>query len=310
MKKRVLAAGMALGMVLGLNGQALAAGEDRLVGVKEYVDGALDVEYTFTYEDGGALPRLGRKNVLGDHSYVMFEGTDREYVRDGMPSLDWTWAYDGAGRMTEHTETYPSGSTYIDRWVYDGDGPLVRRERESPEGAGLPLLTTVTCAYDEAGRLRAETWDDDGAADMVSEYMYAKDGSLTAQNNFSLTGSEPLDDDGRPIHSKGAVSQTAYDYGQDGRVCRELSVVDGMLWSETILTYADDPVFSVQYGQEHNYMNDEDSACCNFILRDAADKNVLSFSLPGTPELTYDGEGRLVKAETEERSMEFVYEAR
>lgn len=308
MRRQVLCAALALCLAASAGAPALADGErSRLAGVNEYLNGKLDVEYIFTYEQGEALPTAGRKNVLGEHTVVMFEGSSMEYERDTLPSLDWTYAYDGAGRLTEFTETYPSGNTYISRWVYGDDGRLVRRERERPEGAGLPLQTTVAYTYDEAGRLCTETSADDGAANLATEYMYGKDGLLTAQNTFSLTGSEPLDENGQPIHGKGAVSQTVCDYDGDGRVVRELSVVDGMLWSETYYTYEDDPVFTVRYSREYNYMNDEDDTACLFTVRDTAGESVLSFAMSGTPELTRDGTGRLVRAETEGGCLEFIW---
>ena len=314
MRKRILCAALAACLALAASVPALAEAEEktpRLAGVKLYVDGELDVEYTYTY-DGGSLPAAGRQTVLGDHTYVMFEGTDRETVRDGMPSLDWTWDYDETGRVTtEHTETYPSGNTYVTRWVYDKDGRLLRLERESPEGSGLAVLSSVeSYTYGEDGRLLYVASSEDGVVDFTSEYTYASDGSFSTQNNFFVTelDGKRLDDTGRPFHDKGAVSQTVYDYGGDGQVCRALSIVDGMLWSETAYTYEEDAVFTIQRALEHGYMNEGDTASCAFFLNDAAGKAVLSFSLPGEPVLERDEAGRLVKAETENRYMEFIYE--
>ena len=314
MRKRVLCAALAAWLALAAGVPALAAAEEetpRLAGVKLYVDGELDVEYTYTY-DGGSLPVAGQRQVLGDHSYVVFEGSDREYVRDGMPDLEWTWEYDETGRVTtEHTETYPSGNTYISRLIYDEDGRLLRLERENPEGAGLSTLLSVeSYTYGEDGRLSFVASSEDGVVDFTSEYTYASDGSFSTRNNYFVTelDGKRLDDTGRPFHDKGAVSQTVYDYGGDGQVCRALSIVDGMLWSETTYTYEDDPAFTVQRALERGYMNEGETASCTFFLNDAAGQTVLSFSLPGEPILERDGAGRLVRAEAGQRYMEFLWE--
>ena len=312
MRKRVLCAALAACLALALTVPALADGDTpRLTGVKLYVDGALDVEYSYTYEDGGSLPVSGRRTAPGDHTYVMFEGTDREYVHDGMPSLDWTWGYDESGRVvTEHTETYPSGNTYVTRWVYDEAGRLLRLERDDPEGSGLSVLSTVeSYTYDDAGRLSFVSSAEDGVVTYSSEYAYASDGSFSTQTNYFVTelDGKRLDETGRSFHDKGAVSQTVYDYDEAGQVRRETSIVDGMLWSETAYTYEADPLFTIQRALEHGYMNEGNTASCTFSLCDAAGKTVLSFSLPGTPMLTRDGTGRLIRAEEENRYMEFLY---
>lgn len=305
MRKRVLCAALAACMMLGV--PALTSEAPRLTGVKLYVDGALAVEYSYTYENG-ALPTAGRMVPYMQTSQL--EGT--QFVQRVPPATDLAYAFDEAGRMVcAESCVEESGSTYVTRWVYDEAGRLVRLERENPEGSGLSVLSGVeSYTYDGDGRLLFDASAEDGVVTYASEYAYASDGSFSTRTNYFVTelDGRRLDETGRPFHDKGAVSQTVYDYDEAGQVRRETSIVDGMLWSETAYTYEEDPLFTIQRALEHGYMNEGDAASCTFSLRDAAGKTVLSFSLPGEPELTRDSAGRLIRAETEGRCMEFSYE--
>lgn len=305
MTKRVLCAALAACMMLGV--PALASEAPRLTGVKLYVDGELAVEYSYTY-DGGALPAAGR--MVPYTEVPRLEGT--QLTQRVPPATDMTYAYDETGRLVREDSIFEeSGNAYVTRWVYDEDGRLLRLERENPEGSGLAVLSSVeSYTYDDAGRLSFDASSEDGVVTYSSEYAYASDGSFSARTNYFVTDldGQRLDETGRPFHNKGAVSQTVYDYDEAGQPRREISIVDGMLWSETAYTYEDDALFTIQRALERGYMNEGDTASCTFSLCDAAGKTVLSFSLPGEPELTRDSAGRLIKAEAEDRYMEFIYE--
>ena len=301
MKRYMLSAAAALCLAALLSTSAWAEDGPRLTAAREYADGALDVEYDFLYEDGQSLPCKGRKNVWGDHTIVLYEGSSQERTIDGMPSLQWTYAYDGAGRLTEETETWPSGNVYIARKMYGESGLLTREEWVSPETGTSGMDYT----YDREGRLVKSAADDNGVVGNVYEYDCDEAGRITAQRFYSVTD---WDGEGQPAAIwPEPVNETHYVYDDAGRVVTETFLYDGELDTETAYTYVDDPCFVIRCGEERDYFNDKNESLCEFFVNDSAGKAVLYFSIPGEPELTRDEAGRLVRAETEDRVLEFVY---
>ncbi len=88
----------------------------------------------------------------------------------------------------------------------------------------------------------------------------------------------------------------------------ETFLYDGELDTETAYTYVDDPCFVIRCAEKRDYTNNADESLCEFFVNDSAGEAVLYFSMPGEPVLTRDETGRLVRAETGDRMLEFIYE--
>lgn len=301
MKRYMLSAMAALCLAALLGTSAWAEDGPRLTAAREYADGALDVEYDFLYKEGQSLPYKGRKNVWGDHTIVLYEGSSQEKTIDGMPSLQWAYAYDEAGRLTEETETWPSGNAYIARKVYDESGLLTREEWVSPETG----TSGADYTYDGAGRLVKSAADDDGVVGDVYEYDCDDDGRITARRFYSVTD---WDGEGQPASIwPTPVTETRYVYDDAGRVVTETFLYDGELDTETAYTYVDDPCFVIRCAEKRDYTNNADESLCEVFVNDNAGEAVLYFSLSGEPALTRDEAGRLIRAETGDRALEFAY---
>ena len=304
MKKHIIAAALALFIVLALGAPALGADRPRLMAVREYVDGALYAAHAFAYEDGQALPAKRRAHWLNEQTTEMGGQT----VRLTPPDTEWTYTYDEAGRLTCSDSAFsPSWNHSVFRWEYDEEGCLVRDIWQSsvvPGGDG----SLTQYSYNGEGRcVRSTDEDKDGVVRYVSEYDSDEAGRITAYRFYSVTD---WDEAGQPASLwPTPVNETRYTYDEVGRVAAETFLYNGELDRETAYTYVDDPCFVIRYGEGHDYANDVDEAACDFIVNDAAGKTVLSFSLPGAPALTRDDAGRLIRAETEERTLEFVYDA-
>ena len=303
MKKRIIAAALALFIVLALGAPALGEGQARLTAVNVYVDGTLVVEYAYTYEDGQSLPAKGRAHWLNEQTMELAGQT----VRRTPPDTEWTYTYDEAGRLTCSDSAFsPSGNHSVFRWEYDEAGRLVRDIWQSsavPGGDG----SLTRYSYDGEGwRVRSENEDKYGIVRYVTEYDCDRAGQIAAYRLYSVTD---WDEAGEPAALwPTPVNETRYAYDGAGRVAAETFLYDGELVTETAYTYADDPYFVIRYAEERDYMNDRDESNCGFFVNDAAGAVVLGFSMPGAPTLIRDDVGRLVRAEAEGRAMEFFYD--
>lgn len=298
MKKRILSAALALCMVPALTVPALGDGQTRLTGVNVYVDGELAIQYTYTYEDG-PLPVAGR----------MHELLERTMVRNGQvleavpPDTVYTYAYDSAGRLVRHETSIDdgSGSTGAHFWEYDDDGRLLRDGWTSDmasDGGGSSYI------YDEAGRLiRSMDEDGYGIIRYVCEYDHDEAGRVTSHRLYDVMD---WDETGEPtLWEDYLVSEMRFAYDEAGRTVYQADYYNGGLDQESYYTYGQDPYFTLRYGEIHDYMNDEVRSEFTVIPNDGG---ALSFTMPGTPELTRDDAGRLVQAKTQNRYMEFIYE--
>ncbi len=299
MGKRVLSAGLALCMVLALAAPALGEGKTRLTGVDMYVDGELAIQYTYTYGDG-PLPAGGRMHELAERPLFR----DGRYAEAVPPDTVYAYAYDRGGRMVRQETVIDdgTGSAGTTCWEYDADGRLQRDEWTSGmanSGGGTGYV------YDGDGRLvRSVEEDEYGIGRYVDEYDWDEAGRVTACRVNFVTD---WDEAGEPIEWN-PVSESRYTYDESGRVVGERGFYDGAPDHETAYTYGEDRCFVVRYGKTQDYVNGTDESFCDFLLNDAAGKTVLCFSLPGTPTLVRDGEGRVVRAEAENRALEFSYE--
>ena len=301
MKKHIIAVALSLCMLLPLTVPALADGNVRLVGVNLYVDGQLEVEYTYDY-DNGALPVSGRMHQLNIQTIEV----GGQIFHLSQPDTEWVYIYDDQGRLICSESTImESGNAHIYRWAYDEDGRLVRDEWEYTadryEGSGTNYI------YDEAGHLVMDTSEDGyGIIQYVDEYDCDEEGCVTSRRLYFVTD---WDDVGEPtVWGPEPVSEDQYAYDEDGRIAGMVRLYGGDIMEEIAYAYEDDPYFTVQYCDTHDYLNDTEGSSVSFIIRDAADRDVLTFSLPGAPELTRDEAGYIVKAESENRVMEFIYE--
>lgn len=301
MKKRILSAALALCMVLALGVPVLADGETRLTGVNVYVDGELAIQYTYTYEDG-PLPAAGRMHQLTERTMVR----NGQVVEEVPPDTVYTYAYDEAGRMVRYEAVIDdgTGNTGAHRWEYDADGRLLREEWTSDmanDGGGSSYI------YDEAGRLTG-SMDEDGYGIIryVCEYDHDGAGRVSAHRLYNVMD---WDETGEPtVWEDYLISETRFGYDEAGRTVYQADYYNGGLDQESYYTYGEDPYFTLRYGEIHDYMNSEVRNEFTVILNDGADSGALSFTMPGTPELTRDDAGRLVQAKTQNRCMEFIYE--
>ena len=297
MKRRILSTALALGLVLGLGAPVLAAGETRLTGVSVYVDGELAIQYTYTYEDG-PLPAVGRMHELTERTMVR----NGQVVEEVPPDTVYTYAYDGADRLVRYEASIDDGTGYSTThlWEYGEDGQLLRDSwtiDRANDGGGSNYI------YDEAGRL-IRSMDEDmyGIVRSVCEYDCDEAGRVTSDRLYDVMD---WDETGEPtVWEPYLVSEMRFAYDEAGRTVYQANYYNGRLDQESYYTYEDDPYFTLRYGEIHDYMNNE---IRNEFMVTPYDGRALSFTMPGTPKLTRDGAGRLIKAETENRYMEFSY---
>ena len=298
MKKRIIAAALAVCMVLALGTSALGAEQPRLTGVNVYVDGELAIQYTYTYEEG-PLPAAGRMHPL----------TERTMVRNGQvletvpPDTVYAYAYDDAGRMVLYEASVDdgSGSTSTHTREYGEDGRLLRdiwTSDMASAGGGSSYI------YDGAGRLiRSMDEDEYGIVRYVTEYDCDEAGRVTSHRLYDVTD---WDEAGEPtVWGPDPVSEVRCGYDEAGRMNYQMDLYNGMVSGETFYTYGEDPYFTLRYGEIHDYMNNEVK---NEFTVIPSDDGPLTFTMPGTPELTRDDAGRLIRAETGDRVMEFTWE--
>ena len=300
MKRHIISAALALCLVLVLCVPALGAGEVHLTGVNVYVDGELALQYTYTYEDG-PLPAAGRMRQL----------TERTMVKNGQvleavpPDTVYTYAYDDEGRMVRYEAVVDdgTGSATTRLWEYGGDGRLLRdgwTSDRASDGSGSEYI------YDGDGHLvRSMDADGYGIVRYVCEYDCDEAGRVSAHRLYDVMD---WDETGEPtVWGPDILSETRFRYDEAGRTVYQADFYDGSLIRESYYTYGDDPCFTLRYGEIHDYQANavEDEFYC--ILRDRAGRDALSFTMPGTPKLTRDAAGRLARAETEDRVMEFLY---
>ncbi len=302
MKRYMLSTIAALCLAALLSTTAWAEDRPRLTGAREYVDGELYAEYTFAYEDGQSLPYKGRAHWLNEQTMELSGQT----IRLTPPDTEWTHTYDEAGRLVcSDTAFLSSGNHSIFRWEYDEEGRLVRDTWQSSAVPGGDSSRTRYSYDGEGRRVCSVDEDKDGVVRYVSEYECDEAGRIAADRFYSVTD---WDEAGQPASIwPTPVNETHYVYDDAGRVVKETFLYDGELYTETAYTYVDDPCFVIRCAEERDYANDVDESSCGFFVNDAAGGVVLSFSMPGAPALTRDGAGRLVRAETEERVLEFVY---
>ncbi len=298
MKRRILSTVLALGMVLALCAPALAAGETRLTGVNVYVDGELAIQYTYTYEDG-PLPATGRMHLLTERTMVR----DGQVVEEVPPDTLYAYAYDDAGRLVRYVASIDDGTGYSTThlWEYGEDGRLLRDSWTSDranDGAGSNYI------YDEAGHLvRSMDEDEYGIVRSVCEYDCDEAGRVTSDRLYDVMD---WDETGEPtVWEPYLVSEMRFAYDDAGRTVYQANYYNGGLDMESYYTYEDDAYSTLRYEEIHDYMNSEVRSEFTVIPNDG---EALSFTMPGTPELTRDGAGRLIKAETADRCMEFIYE--
>lgn len=296
MKRRILSA--ALGLVLALGAPVLAAGETRLTGVNVYVDGQLAIQYTYTYEDGH-LPAAGRMHELMERTMLRNGQVLEEVPSDTV----YAYAYDDEGRLVRYEVSIEDGTGYAIAyiWKYGEDGQLLRdrwTSDRSNDGGGSNYI------YDEAGQL-IRSMDEDmyGIIRYVDEYDHDEAGRVTSDRLYDVMD---WDETGEPtVWENSLISEVRYDYDEAGRLRYQADYYNGGLDMESYYTYEDDPYSTLRYGEIHDYMNSE--VRTEFTVIPNGSK-ALSFTMPGTPELTRDAAGRLIKAETPDRYMEFIYE--
>ncbi len=298
MKKRIIAVALALFIVLALGASALGAEQPRLTGVNVYVDGELAIQYTYTYEDG-PLPTAGRMHML----------TERTMVRNGQvleavpPDTVYAYAYDAAGRLVRYEASVDdgSGSTSAHTREYGEDGRLLRDTWTSDMASGGSGSSYI---YDEAGRLiRSMDEDEYGIVRYVTEYDCDEAGRVISHRLYDVMD---WDEAGEPtVWGPDPVSEVRCGYDDAGRMNYQMDLYNGMVNGETFYTYGEDSYFTLRYGEIHDYMNSEVK---NEFTVIPSDDGPLTFTMPGTPELTRDEAGRLIRAETEDRVMAFVWD--
>lgn len=146
---------------------------------------------------------------------------------DGDLMVD-SYAYDDAGRMTEHTEYENVQKVAHESWLYDDAGNMLE-ERRTGEYEGEPWFSYTTCVYDADGKLTEKS---ESGSDLINDwdhrivYTYDEEGR---QIQWQIVDSD---------EAGVGVTDTYDDAGHlTGRV--ERSYVDGWSTTEWSFTYDD-----------------------------------------------------------------------
>ena len=336
MKKRMLAALLALCLALSLGTAALAAEEPETTPEPEYrlvkVTSAYgyawldDIEETsadLTYGHGGCLPTEVLVELLSSGGQVKIMAVYDEAGRltsvqesvplgVGVPDLGGsaTYVYDERGDLVE---TAGDGGCYEYEYTYDEDGNCIQEKRTGTDGALCEIAEMTEYIYDEAGnRARAErTYDYDYSVsplEDVMEYIHDEDGSLRDDcTSYTSVIEYTYDEAGNCIReeetgtrSDGTAFTRTTDrtYGEDGRITTTIKTDKK---EEASTSYAM-PLLSASWTVCTEYASDgpyTSSSIFSVSIKDSAGENAVSFSCfcNGEPTLTYDDNGYLIKAD-------------
>lgn len=295
MKKRILSAALALCLTGLLGAPAWGEGaRPRLTEATLSVDGQAALRYTCVYEKDGAGPIAVRMEPLGGQA--------------GVPATVFTYGYDGQGRLTEERSVLEGEEADAVRsmtYTYDEAGRLVREQWHSDVLAGGDGAVT-DYVYDQDGRLvRAAEADRYGIVRYMREYDCDQAGRVTADRLYHVMD---WDEAGEPtLWQPYPVNERRYTYDQDGRVTSDALCTGGAPDTETAYAYGEDPLFTLRWGEERDYLNGGEERFCELLIQDAAGRAVLCFRLTGTPTLIRDEAGRLAEAQMEGRRWTFSY---
>ena len=177
--------------------------------------------------------------------------TEKDTFVEGLPSSEqgaWTYAYDGAGRMTASTD--PAGVTTSYGWDGAGNRTSVKVgaspvEVTTYDQAGLPQSATggITYTHDEAGNLTGidRSGDEDDLA-----LAYDAWGRTTLQvPGTSDPVSYELDALGRVVVRTQGTAETAYLYVGEGESPAKVAVTGGI---ETLFAHAPSGPLAQQVG--------------------------------------------------------------
>jgi YD repeat-containing protein len=137
----------------------------------------------------------GSPDSLERHTWVNGRETFRR-IESLRPNGSWTqieWVYDAAGRLQKRTDTFSSQEAVVYEHVRDSNGRLERIDRLPTSARNTPIVYRYNAAgqlvaidsepncdryvarcetftYWPNGKLREDTWDDDGYAGVTNQY--------------------------------------------------------------------------------------------------------------------------------------------
>lgn len=291
--RRILCALLALVTVLSLSVSAMAAEDSpvRLTHVEIYSEGKIYQSVDISYYTGTHM------HERHDLQY-MYDETGEEPAG----SVESTVVYDENGREVSSSNTYMEAgeisATAESRNTYGDNGGIAERAIDTVQGGETTTsVTSYTYEFAPNGYPATILEQIDGEDYMRRVYTYDEQDRVATIDNQML------------MYGWSYFNEYVYD-DQDRVVANRVTFDNGAPGTYWEYTYDPDLYFDLRYSVEYS----EDGLKPNGTTFYAevpvrGERTGVSFSLAGAPELTYDDDGYLIRADSGNGNyIEFTYE--